>query len=89
MFDILLHKYDTKEIFVKRKKKLATQRYRAEGNKVMQGRKKGTDTYFAYWAPILHYTRFYTQATLFNLHIHPMEYLLFLSAPSTLLPFYK
>lgn len=37
-----------------KKKKIATQRYRAEGNKVMQGRKKGTDTDFAYWAPILH-----------------------------------
>lgn len=36
-----------------------------------------------------HYTRFSAHATSFNLHINPMEYVLPLPAPSTLLQFYK
>ena len=34
--------------------KIFVKRYRAEGNKVMQWRQKGSDADFAYWAPVLH-----------------------------------
>lgn len=47
MFNILLHKDDTKENLIK----ISNSKYRREGYNVIMGGKKGITNYVIYWAP--------------------------------------